>query len=238
MSSKILLQGALLGLAMLAVLDARAGVTAERTRAIIAEGHRETSLLLVNQNAYPVIVQTWIDDGAPNSTPQSARAPIMPLPPVFRLEPGQQRSLRLLRTGQALPGDRESLYWLNLYEIPPQATGLLAEGQSRLTVTLRTQMKVIYRPRPLARGAEEAPHQLRFERRGETLQMENPTPYFISLAGAELGGHTRLAAAELLPPFSRRVLALRQALPGGQAEVRFSWIDDGGNLQQGRSLLH
>ncbi|HGP4329839.1 fimbrial biogenesis chaperone [Pseudomonas aeruginosa] len=237
MSSKAILRGALLGLALLTGLDAQGGVTAERTRVIVAEGQRETSLLLVNQNPYPVIVQTWIDDGAPDSSPQTARAPIMPLPPLFRLDPEQQRSLRLLRTGQALPGDRESLYWLNLYEIPPQATGPAAEGQSRLTVTLRTQMKVIYRPRPLARGAEQAPRQLRFERRGETLRVENPTPYFISLAGVELGGDIRLTAAELLPPFSRHSLALRQALPGGQAEVRFSWIDDGGNLQQGRSPL-
>lgn len=104
MSSERGLRGALFGLALLLGLDAQAGVTAERTRVVIAEGQREASLLLVNQNAYPVIVQAWIDDGDLDSTPQTARAPFMPLPPVFRLDPGKQRSLRLLRTGQALPG--------------------------------------------------------------------------------------------------------------------------------------
>lgn len=154
------LRAALLGLAIVAGTSAHAGVTAERTRVIFEQGKRETSLALVNQNSYPVIVQTWIDDGDLDSAPQTAQAPIMPLPPVFRLNPGQQRSLRLLHTGEKLPTDRESLYWLNLYEIPPQSNEPLAEGQSRLTVTLRTQMKVISRPHSLAKDAEEAPRQL------------------------------------------------------------------------------
>ena len=75
-------------------------------------------LLLVNQNPYPVLVQAWVDDGALDGEPDTALAPFLPLPPVFRLEPGRQRSLRLLATGQAQARDRESLYWLNIYEIP------------------------------------------------------------------------------------------------------------------------
>lgn len=233
------LRPVLMGLALLAGVNAHAGVTAERTRVIFDEGRREASLALVNQNTYPVIVQTWVDDGQLESTPQTADAPIMPLPPVFRLNPGQQRSLRLLYTGQALPGDRESLYWLNLYEIPPQSSEPLAEGQSRLTVTLRTQMKVIYRPRALQRDAEEAPRQLAFQRVGGAVQVNNPTAYFITLAGAEVrqGNAGSLLPAELLPPFSQRTLKPTQALPAGGGEVRYLWIDDGGNSQQGKAPL-
>ncbi|MBF3117189.1 fimbria/pilus periplasmic chaperone, partial [Pseudomonas aeruginosa] len=123
-------------------------MTAERTRLVFVEGQREASLLLVNQNPYPVLVQAWVDDGALDGDPDTALAPFLPLPPVFRLEPGRQRSLRLLATGQAQARDRESLYWLNIYEIPPQATAEAA-GRPRLTVTLRTQMKVLYRPHGL-----------------------------------------------------------------------------------------
>ncbi|AVR67970.1 MULTISPECIES: fimbrial biogenesis chaperone [Pseudomonas aeruginosa group] len=237
MSSERGLRGALFGLALLLGLDAQAGVTAERTRVVIAEGQREASLLLVNQNAYPVIVQAWIDDGDLDSTPQTARAPFMPLPPVFRLDPGKQRSLRLLRTGQALPGDREALYWLNIYEIPPRPGEPPAEGQSRLTVTLRTQMKVIHRPRALARAAEEAPRQLRFQRQGKALLVENPTAYFVSLAGAEQEDGAPLLSALLLAPFSRQMQAPGQTLPSGKQAIRFHWLDDGGNLRQGRTTL-
>lgn len=234
------LRTALLGLMLLAGAQAQAGVTAERTRVIFDEGQREASLALVNQNSYPVIVQTWIDDGDLDAAPQTAQAPIMPLPPVFRLNPGQQRSLRLLYTGEQLPRDRESLYWLNLYEIPPQSSDPLAEGQSRLTVTLRTQMKVIYRPRSLMKDAEEAPGKLVFRKAGQAVQVENPTAYFITLAGAEVrqGNNGSQLPAELLPPFSQRLLAPTQALPESGSEVRYLWIDDGGNSQQGTARLH
>lgn len=233
------LRAVLLGLVLAGALDAHAGVTAERTRVIFDEGKREASLALVNQNSYPVIVQTWIDDGDLDAAPQTAQAPIMPLPPVFRLNPGQMRSLRLLYTGDALPKDRESLYWLNLYEIPPQSDDPLDEGQSRLTVTLRTQMKVIYRPRTLARDAEQAPRQLVFRRAGSAVLVENPTAYFITLAGAEVrqGEAGSPLPADLLPPFSQRTLVPTQALPANAGEVRYLWIDDGGNSQQGNSPL-
>ncbi len=225
---------ALLGTTLLASAKAQAGVTAERTRVIFSEGKREASLALVNQNTYPVIVQTWIDDGDLDAAPQTAQAPLMPLPPVFRLNPGQLRSLRLLYTGEALPKDRESLYWLNIYEIPPQPGDPLAEGQSRLTVTLRTQMKVIYRPHALAKDAEQAPRQLVFRKTGNQVQVENPTAYFITLAGAEVrqGAAGSPLPAELLPPFSRRTLSPTQAMPASASEVRYLWIDDGGNSQQ------
>lgn len=233
------LRATLLSLMLLTGAQAQAGVTAERTRVIFDEGKREASLALVNQNSYPVIVQTWVDDGDLDAAPQTAQAPIMPLPPVFRLNPGQQRSLRLLYTGEALPADRESLYWLNLYEIPPQSNEPLAEGQSRLTVTLRTQMKVIYRPRALVKEAEEAPGKLVFRRAGQAVQVENPTAYFITLAGAEVrqGNSGSPLPADLLPPFSQRVLEPKQALPAGAGEVRYLWIDDGGNSQQGEAEL-
>ncbi len=141
-------------------------------------------MLLVNQNPYPVLVQAWVDDGALDGEPDTALAPFLPLPPVFRLEPGRQRSLRLLATGQAQARDRESLYWLNIYEIP--ASHRRGRWPARLTVTLRTQMKVLYRPHGLHPHAEDAAAELGFALRDETLRVDNPTPYFVSLAGLAL----------------------------------------------------
>ena len=195
-----------------------AGVTAERTRLVFVEGQREASLLLVNQNPYPVLVQAWVDDGALD---------------------GRQRSLRLLATGQAQARDRESLYWLNIYEIPPQATAEAA-GRPRLTVTLRTQMKVLYRPHGLHPHAEDAAAELGFALRDETLRVDNPTPYFVSLAGLALEiGETRLdLPGTLLAPRSQRRLGLPRRVDGGtRGEVAFDWIDDNGVSRQERKAL-
>ncbi|HEX7991187.1 MAG TPA: fimbria/pilus periplasmic chaperone, partial [Stenotrophomonas sp.] len=63
------LQHLLTTVLLLACGNAMAGVTAERTRVIFPQGQREVSLVLANQNDYPVMVQTWVDDGDPNSGP-------------------------------------------------------------------------------------------------------------------------------------------------------------------------
>jgi P pilus assembly chaperone PapD len=66
-----------------------------------------------------VVVEAWVDDGELDSAPEKSTAPVIPLPPIFRLNAGDQLSLRLLHTGAPLARDRESLFWLNLYEIRP-----------------------------------------------------------------------------------------------------------------------
>lgn len=225
------LRALLLSAFLLACHDVHAGVTAERTRVIFNQGQAETSLRVVNQNAYPVVVQTWIDEGDPDASPESAEAPIIPLPPMFRLDPGQQRSLRLLWVGGNLPEDRESLYWLNLYEIPPAPAADGSEDAVRLTVTLRTQMKVIYRPRALARQADSAAAALSFRFSGGHLQVENPTPYFITLATVDPcpAEQAKGVPGVMLAPFSREHLPM-PATPCRQpaGTVRFRWIDDDG----------
>lgn len=97
----------------------QAGVIVESSRVVFSAADRERSLLLSNGNAYPVVVQTWIDNGAPEGTPETAgEVPVLPLPGLFRLEPGEKKNLRLLATQIKQPQDRESLYWLNIYDPP------------------------------------------------------------------------------------------------------------------------
>lgn len=219
-------------------LSALAGVTAERTRVIFQGSQREASLALVNQNTYPVVVQAWVDDGELESSPDAV-APILPLPPVFRLEPGQQRSLRLLYSGEALAPDRESMYWLNLYEIPPQPREGPGEGETRLTITLRMQMKVIMRPDGLAGSAGDAVRHLKATTAGRGVMMTNPSPYFVSVSSAEARQGQVVVALrpDTLPPFSRRVLEGSEVLAPG-AELHFAWLDDDGNAQQAVVVLH
>ena len=50
----------------LAPLRVYAGLIASGTRVIYTEGTREISLMLANTNSWPVIVQSWVDDGSGN----------------------------------------------------------------------------------------------------------------------------------------------------------------------------
>ncbi|MEX5715499.1 molecular chaperone [Serratia ureilytica] len=85
-----------------------------------------------------------------------SRAPFVALPSVFALQPSALKGLRILFAGANLPADRESVFWLNLYEIPPTrpATPPLA---SRVTLAMNTQMKIFYRPRALKEKPKTRP---------------------------------------------------------------------------------
>ncbi|WP_227107121.1 fimbrial biogenesis chaperone [Chromobacterium rhizoryzae] len=225
-----------------------AGLMAESTRVVFEAGGAEQSLQLVNLNPYPVVVQAWVDDGHLESGPDAAGAAgaaVMPIPPIFRLNPKGQISLRLLATGVPLPVDRESLFWLNLYEIPPTRTDLPADAQT-LTVTLRTQMKVLMRPAKLPVSVEDLPEQLRFtlEQRtdGPRLRIDNASPYYATFRALELAcarGPAQPLAAEMVAPLTAETLALDSSPPCAveQAEVRFLLVGDDGNPVAGKAAL-
>lgn len=235
----------LLGLLLSLVgAEAVAGLQLSATRVIYHEGSRERTLQLLNTSDYPVLVQSWVDDGASNAAPERHLSPIIALPAVFRLEPGAVQSLRLMYNNAPLPKDRESLFWLNLLEIPPAG----AEAANRLTMTLQTQLKVLYRPGELAVPVDEAPQRQDFRLRREAgtlrLAWRNPTPYSISLGGLELmlpGSELQLGGATL-GPYAERLLELpRQLGTEGRASdtvgLVYQSIDDRGMPQTVRREL-
>lgn len=206
-------------------------MTAERTRVIFPQDKREVSLMLANLNPYPVITQVWVNDGQPGNTPESAKAPVMPLPPVFHMDPQQTQTLRLLQLGEKLPSDRESLYWLNIHEVPPAKDGPSGEDSTQVTVTMQTQMKLILRPPKLSQSLERTARSLQFRMDGDRMTVINDGPHYISLA--YLQSDTGLTPFDLedgtLAPFSTNTLRLpEQDAQSAPMQLRYGWIDDDG----------
>ena len=210
-----------------------AGLLAGSTRVIYNAGERERSLMLANTNDYPVVVQTWIDQGEGN--PDDAQAPFIVLPAVFRLQPNGIQGLRILFGGDALPDDRESVYWLNLYEIPPTASETRAPAQ--IDMAMNTQLKVFYRPAGLTPEPAEVPPRLEFSLRQEGeqwyLQCRNPTPFHASFARLTVEGDGRVLEAEqemdmMTSPFAERRYRLGAEPPPAGARLRFWLINDAG----------
>lgn len=107
-----------------------AAVNIDRTRIVFAANDVVQSLTLTNDSVTPMLLQVWTDAGETASSPDSSRTPLVVLPPVFKMQPDELRTLRvMLSSRRSLPGDRESLFWLNIYQIPPsrmQQTASLA----------------------------------------------------------------------------------------------------------------
>lgn len=241
--------GFVVALFLLAASQAMAGVMAESTRVIFPPDSREQSLQLVNLNGYPVVVEAWVDDGELNSAPENSNAPIIPLPPIFRLNAGDQLSLRLLHTGAPLAKDRESLFWLNLYEIPPRPLDMPPDSAT-LTVAVRTQMKVFLRPQGLSMAAGEVADKLVLSLQAEpgrpALKIDNPTPYFASIAAVQYANAPAAEQVEALmvAPFGSLDVDLNPPAGAagdvgdvGDAEIAFTLIDDEGHaIVQTRSV--
>lgn len=79
---------------------------------------KSINVRLNNGDSTPSLIQAWLDTGDPSSPPDSVRVPFIITPPVFRMEPLSGQTMRIMYTGEKLPADRESLFWLNVLDIP------------------------------------------------------------------------------------------------------------------------
>jgi chaperone protein EcpD len=248
--ARLALASCALALLSLQALHSHAGVIIHGTRVIYHAEQQEVIVRLENKGNRPTLVQSWLDDGDRQSTPSSARAPFTLTPPIFRIEPHQQQALRLRYTGDPIPTDRESLFWLNVLEVPPTAAD--AAQKNQIELSFRTRLRVFLRPPALPYPVESAASKLQWKlvphENGYALQATNPTPYHISLSAVDLlGDGKRFSKAKnkaandslLLPAGDIKFFALPglQARPNGAAKVEFTAVSDfGARVRHSASL--
>jgi P pilus assembly chaperone PapD len=161
--------------------QANAAVNIDRTRLIFSSSDAVQSLNLSNDSGTPMLIQAWTDTGDADSSPDSSSTPVVVVPPVFRMLPGELRSLRLMLSSRhTLASDRESLFWLNIYQIPPNTQATSSDAR-KVILPLRLRLKILIRPAGLAVPQESDEQQLRFTLNANQLRIENPTPWFMSL---------------------------------------------------------
>ncbi|MDN7877097.1 fimbrial biogenesis chaperone [Burkholderia aenigmatica] len=215
--------------------QAYASVVISGTRVIFPSNEREVTIKLTNDGKTPALVQTWIDTGDQNASPETINAPFTLTPAMFRMEPNKGQTLRMVYTNEPLPADKESLYWLNVLEIPPKT----ADGADRnqLQIALRTRIKIIFRPEGLKGEAVAAPAQVRWEvapgKKGAyVLKATNPTPFVVNIGSILLhaGGQKYDAGAGYVLPGATQEFPVAQlhANPAVGAKVQFNSINDWG----------
>ncbi|TNU04770.1 fimbrial chaperone, partial [Escherichia coli] len=110
---------------------------------------------------------------------------MVPAPPFFKVRPKEKQIIRIMRTASVLPSDRESLFWLNVQEIPPKPK--VSEGNV-LAVAVNTKVKLIYRPKALVTGRHDAEKKMQIIHRGTETYLVNPTPYYFAVTGITVNG--------------------------------------------------
>lgn len=162
--------------------QAMAAFVLNGTRFIYEEGKKNTSFEVTNQGNETFGGQVWIDN-----TNQGSTVYMVPTPPFFKIRAKEKQVVRIMKTDSMLPSDRESLFWLNVQEIPPKPKS--SDGNV-LAVAVNTKVKLIYRPKALVEGRRNAENKMRIVYRDGKAYLKNPTPYYFAVTGLKLNDQT------------------------------------------------
>ncbi|CAD5756815.1 putative fimbrial assembly chaperone FanE [Escherichia coli] len=180
--SRLMIPGAVSLLSLVMSSQAMAAFVLNGTRFIYEEGKKNTSFEVTNQSEDTYGGQVWID----NTNQGRDTAYLIPVPPFFRVMPEGKQIVRIMRTDSPLPADRESLFWLNVQEIPPKPKGETEGGI--LAVAINTRVKLIYRPKSLVEGRKDAEKSMQIVRRNGETWLTNPTPYYFAVTTVKVNG--------------------------------------------------
>jgi P pilus assembly chaperone PapD len=223
MKSTFILKGLFLSL-LSACSVAQATVSPDRTRIIFNEGDKSVTIKLTNQSkALPYLAQSWIED----KNGQKTREFITPLPPLQRLEAGEQTQVRLM--GQPslmqLPADRESLFYYNVREIPPRT-----QQKNVMQLAMQSRLKLFWRPKAIAlkEGQAVPMDKVDVSRTATGVTIKNGTPYHVTVGYIGIDGKTLLPGANgfMVAPFAQTSSDIKN-LP---AKFQIGYIGDYGGL--------
>ncbi|EPQ7464108.1 fimbria/pilus periplasmic chaperone [Escherichia coli] len=203
--------------------SALASLAADQTRYIFRGDKDSLSITVTNNDKKRMFGgQAWVDNIIENDT----RPTFVVTPSFFKVKPEGQQTLRIIMASDHLPKDKESVYWLNLQDIPPVLEG------SGIAVALRTKLKLFYRPVALLQGRKGAEEgiSLRTQPDGKTI-LVNSTPYIYAI-GSLLDANDK--TLEVSNEVAQKLLMF---MPGDEVPVtglnvaKVSSLNDWGELQ-------
>ena len=212
----------LLSALLLTAVTAHAGVIINGTRLVYQGEKKESSIGISNPDDINYLVQSWVDTGLK----KGGKAPFLITPPLFRLNAKEDNVLRVVRTGENMPEDRESLYWLNIKAIP---SSIHEQGVNTLQIAINTRIKLLYRPASIKGKPEEVADKLEWHREGNDLVVNNPTPFYMNFQSVTLNGQKVAKATWAVPDTSTR-FTLPANMNGNT--VNWSVINDYGSISK------
>ncbi|CAB3653897.1 fimbria/pilus periplasmic chaperone [Achromobacter pestifer] len=228
---------------VLAMGHAQASIVIAGTRVVYPANESEVTLKLSNEGQNPALVQVWTDKGDPSLTPSEEGGPFLVTPPIARVDPQKSQTLRIAYTGMPLPQDRESVFWLNVLEIPPKPDADAADVNA-LQFAFRSRIKLFFRPAKLPGQPGEAPAQVAWRvvvKAGtQHLEVRNPSAYHVSFSTIDIGSgnaRTSIDAGLMLAPGETRLLPMKGKAASSTEKVRYEAVNDYGGVISGEATL-
>jgi chaperone protein EcpD len=217
-----LLNGVSWLLLLCVVTQAQASLKIEGTRLIYFGQDKEANISIINHSAQDTLLQSWISHEDESDT---SNVPFAIIQPLVQLHSQEQHLLRVLYAGEDLPADRESLFWLNIMEIP-----LKPENPNSMQFAIRQRLKLFYRPPGLQGSASESVQKLIWKKSdGKQIEVRNSSLYHLSLidAGIDSGSHMqKLFEYVFLIPGETRLIEMPSSTINADAKITFTEITD------------
>ncbi|MBK5011282.1 molecular chaperone [Pseudomonas sp. S60] len=208
---------------------AQAALITNQTRIIHGSDKASSSINVANPSTRTYAAQAWVNTEADDITTPT---PLLASPSLFRLAPNEEQIVKINRLPNDLPQDRESLFFLNVQEIPQVEEDM---QDNALTIALRTRLKVFYRPSQLKGQPQDHLKQLDWSLQKEGgqsyLMVNNPSPYHFTFGRVEIdvnGKKNRVETKAMAMPMNQQRYKLEFPVPPATSTLTFTTINDYG----------
>lgn len=214
--------------------SASANIVINGTRIIYHSSSKETSVQLINTGTSPSLVQSWIDDGDVDSTPETARVPFLLTPPVIKVAGGGGQQLLIKKLPSSLPTDRESVFYLNVLDIPPVPENMI--GKNTIQLAVKSRIKLFFRPQALTAGADKAIELIKIDNSGNTFTLHNASAYYITIANImDAQDNKLLKSSVMVAPFSTQNVVSQMSINSAH-KYSLLYVDDLGAYKTHRFI--
>ena len=171
------------------------------TRIVYPEKAKDVSIRVRNPGSYPILAQSWLDDGRPDLSPEVMVVPFIVSPALTRVEPDGSALLRVPRQTAIAHGQGVAVL--------PERNGNSAAQQRGECADLAVSHpgQVVLRPTGLSGDAGDAPDSLKWTLvpGAGAVEVHNPTPYHVSFLSVELetAGRREILTGQARTPWWR-----------------------------------
>lgn len=155
------------------VSQANAELVIEGTRVIYNGANREAAVTVSNFGEKVALVQSRITN---DQNKDDLDVPFVIIEPLIKIEPQRRHQIRMIYSGAGLPLDRESMFFLNVMEIP-----IKSGKQNSVQFAVQQRLKLFFRPKGMKGSVSDAVASLHWKRLQDRVEVINPSRLHVSL---------------------------------------------------------
>lgn len=209
------------------------------TRFIYSEETTEITIQMSNSGDSPSLAQVWLDNGDAGKLPEDISTPFIISPPIARIDAKNGQSIRIKKAidKRIAANDRESLWWLNILDIPSVDKSQATENTAILNLAIRSRFKFFWRPIGLG-DRQNAESKMEFIATSDGITLVNPTPFFITVADVvSASGNGLLKESIMVAPKSKTKVNSKQKIKPGEAVV-LQAVNDYGSVVEFKTAIN